>query len=327
VLDSGGKAVYKDSQSTCQLTFHFSGGNIKVDQTEECSFYGGIGVFFEGEYSGEKQGGSSASNDTYLLDIGVFNSAEQNANFAELTGDQYQWFAERMQFITEEDNLDGYTNAKVVRGYVRGLATIMEAIIISTDQGELWGAVLNDDVVYYYTNVSGESSQLPATIHRWADSLSYNEVRYESGGSGSGSGSGGGSSAGGSSDSGSPDNEADLKRDIDRAVETYLVTLIQAINENNFSIVEPILTPGSSLYSDQVALVDRMEDLGITQSLVNFRVVDYDLHVQPNQHIVTVEETIDIIQADGSNEVKDFTWLYTVNEQNGRLTLGKIERP
>ncbi|ADU32007.1 TcaA NTF2-like domain-containing protein [Evansella cellulosilytica] len=123
------------------------------------------------------------------------------------------------------------------------------------------------------------------------------------------------------------EKEVDIETALSNAVGRYLNSLIKAINENDFAYVEPTLTHDSALYHDQIALVNRMDDLGITQALVGYDVIDYDLHVTSNQHIVTVVETIDIIQADGSNEVRDFTWSYTVDENNNRFTLSKIESP
>lgn len=47
---TGNKAVFYDQESGCQINFEHVGTLITVDTTQECSYFGGNGVYFGGDY-------------------------------------------------------------------------------------------------------------------------------------------------------------------------------------------------------------------------------------------------------------------------------------
>ena len=94
-------------------------------------------------------------------------------------GRDYELFVDSMAMISEEDDLDEL-GAKVVRGGVRGLFTIVEAIIIYRDADNMWAAVIDEDVVKYYTTVPEFQNRLPRTIEKWRESFKEKKVLFMS---------------------------------------------------------------------------------------------------------------------------------------------------
>jgi hypothetical protein len=110
------------------------------------------------------------------------------------------------------------------------------------------------------------------------------------------------------------------------AVDTYEKKLIEAINSNNFSTVEPILTPGSELYNSQKALVENLAKKGITEELVSYEITDVKAGDKAGEYKATVKEKT-TIKSPNSSETKDFNWVYTVVMNNNAYTLSNIKQP
>lgn len=83
-----------------------------------------------------------------------------------MVGRDYQWFVDSMGMVTQEEDLDGF-GAKVYQGTVRGLSTIVEAIIMFNGAGKMWAAVIDGEVVKYYTTDPDFKNKLPRTIEKW----------------------------------------------------------------------------------------------------------------------------------------------------------------
>lgn len=62
------------------------------------------------------------------------------------------------------------------------------------------------------------------------------------------------------------------KRAIELLIKNYEHSLVEAINKNQFKLVESHLTPGSPLYKSQQKLVANLFKRGIKEKLINFRV-------------------------------------------------------
>ncbi|MCL7748026.1 TcaA NTF2-like domain-containing protein [Halalkalibacter alkaliphilus] len=119
--------------------------------------------------------------------------------------------------------------------------------------------------------------------------------------------------------------EEELKDKIYRAVERYEYGLIEAINSGNFQRVAPAITPNSPLYHDQIGLVERLYERGITEKLHQFTIQHYELNSHANEHRVVVDVTVEIIQKDQSSVINDYTWTYTIEERHGEMTLSNLE--
>jgi len=112
-----------------------------------------------------------------------------------------------------------------------------------------------------------------------------------------------------------------------KLIKDYENTLIKAINNNDFSIVEKQLTPGSNLYKAQKDLVANLSKKGIQEKLVDYKVEKIETSDQANAYKVYVFEKIGI-KRPGKLEftASEFRWVYTVVLDNGKYTLSEISK-
>jgi len=101
------------------------------------------------------------------------------------------------------------------------------------------------------------------------------------------------------------------KAKIEEAIKNYEATMIEAINKNDFSLVEPWLYPDSSLYTSQKKLVEDLNKKQIKEKLDSYSI---DGITSDKLDIIRVYVTENIgIQYPGKDyEVKQFKWVYTV---------------
>lgn len=173
----GKMAYFKDAtveQSSaviaCELLLINNTKSIEVRQNAGCSSFGGIGVVFGGEYSkgasAKKQLKNVELNDPLLPDVKL------NEAFKKLVDADYQKFFDTFQitYENEEKDLDGF-GASILTGGVSGLFSIKEGIIMYDKAGKMWAAILEAEhnAVYYYSNDSKYSTELPRTIQNWKD--------------------------------------------------------------------------------------------------------------------------------------------------------------
>lgn len=104
---------------------------------------------------------------------------------------------------------------------------------------------------------------------------------------------------------------ADDKAQIEEAIKNYEATMIEAINKNDFSLVEPWLYPESSLYTSQKKLVGDLNKKQIKEKLNSYSI---DSITSGKLDIIRVYITENIgIQYPGKDyEVKQFKWVYSV---------------
>jgi hypothetical protein len=108
------------------------------------------------------------------------------------------------------------------------------------------------------------------------------------------------------------------------AVVGYGNSLIEAINNGDFSIVESYLLPHSNLYLSQVKLVDDLYNKGIIEHLYTFN-IELVRRIDENKYEVQTFEEIGI--EDGKKEdVEEFQWVYTVENVNGQYLLSDIKK-
>lgn len=185
ILVSGRKARY--TVEDCDLVFTLMGDSaIDVEQKDGLCF-AGLGVTYSGSYINEKM--APAQKDVDLYDLGML-PAKADSQLRALTGKDYDLFLKSTQLTSEDEDLDK-VKAKVLASGVRGLFSTMENMIMYTDKGDIWAAVINmekDSVfkdklngkVYYYTNRADYANRLPATIDRWRSRFKDYEVKYKS---------------------------------------------------------------------------------------------------------------------------------------------------
>ncbi|MBB6454104.1 putative membrane protein YvbJ [Salirhabdus euzebyi] len=115
----------------------------------------------------------------------------------------------------------------------------------------------------------------------------------------------------------------ELSQLVERDYSNYLYSLVDAINQNNFSIVEDTLKDGSGLYLSQRDLVENLNDKGITEEVIEYKVNN----ITHDGNVIKIEtyEKIKIFYADGSNETLEYDWIYTAEIIDNGLKFTSIE--
>lgn len=154
-------AVYRDPESGCEVRFRRTERRIAV-ATRDCMSMGGMGVTFEGDYGrGEPPSPSPTMTELEILAPGVSEQA-----FAALTGKDFDLFVSTFSMFGPDEDLDRL-GARVMTGMVRGFPGEREAIVMSRLDGKIMAAVIDGDVVKYFSNDPAFKTKLPQTIERW----------------------------------------------------------------------------------------------------------------------------------------------------------------
>ena len=156
-------ALFKSTENDCQVKFLPLGSDrIKVETSGECWYYGGMGIVFGGQFlRGVHEKTLS------LVDLGVLKTKAEDQAFRKVVGQAYQDFVDRFQLQPDGNkDLDGL-GTRVVTGAVRGMFTIMEAILMDGPGERVYAAMLKDDKVEYFTNDPSYAKRLPQTIEDW----------------------------------------------------------------------------------------------------------------------------------------------------------------
>ncbi|CUB15717.1 hypothetical protein BN2127_JRS9_00336 [Bacillus subtilis] len=104
---------------------------------------------------------------------------------------------------------------------------------------------------------------------------------------------------------------------------SYLQSQADAVNQNNFSLMEDSLEKGSSLYSDQQQLVSKLNKEGTTEDFNNYEVKSWS----QNGSAITIKtyEEFYITKSGGSPKLRTYNWTYTGVVKNGRIYLTSIQ--
>ncbi|MHA6486747.1 zinc ribbon domain-containing protein [Bacillus cabrialesii] len=104
---------------------------------------------------------------------------------------------------------------------------------------------------------------------------------------------------------------------------SYLQSQADAVNQNNFSLMEDSLKKGSSLYSDQQHLVTKLNKEGTTEDFNNYEVKSWS----QNGSAITIKtyEEFYITKSGGSPKLRTYNWTYTGTVKNGRIYLTSIQ--
>lgn len=168
----GNKAVYKNTSEDYSITFELVDGILSVTTGGNFTGVLGAGVSIDGEY----QAGEIAKELPTLVDLGVFDNSSQEDGFRELVGEDYELYLNSFQNAMEGEDQDGF-GAKVTTGYVSGLKTIMECIVMAAPDNRIWTAIIDGNYVKYYTNTN-DTDLVPWTIDTWRNDFSDLEIRF-----------------------------------------------------------------------------------------------------------------------------------------------------
>lgn len=118
----------------------------------------------------------------------------------------------------------------------------------------------------------------------------------------------------------------DIENEAKKLMKNYEEGLIKAINQNDFSQVEPYLAPNSSLYQSQKKLVSDLFSQGIKEKLVSYETGRFYTKSDPNTFKLEVVEKVEINYPQKGKVTKDFQWFYTVNLSNNQVKLSDLEK-
>lgn len=117
------------------------------------------------------------------------------------------------------------------------------------------------------------------------------------------------------SEDGSDDEEdADVEDELAELMEDYQTEMYDAVNNDDFSLVEPYLVEGSELHESQEDLVDHLNDKGTTEELQDYDIKDTNCDEDNESCQIDVDETVEIMYESGDSEETDYSWTYTAEE-------------
>ncbi len=151
----------------CEIKFRRDGRKITIEQGDGCACFMGMGACFDGEYECKRD---------LLFDYGALNEIELQRLYI-ITGQYFIKLQECFQEIHE--NSDANSPVRVFFGGVKGLYTIMEAVVVKSDSGHMWAAFIDDDVVRYFTTHSEFKDNLPSTIDTWREKFRDKQIIFE----------------------------------------------------------------------------------------------------------------------------------------------------
>lgn len=118
--------------------------------------------------------------------------------------------------------------------------------------------------------------------------------------------------------------ETDIS-EVREAVRQYEQLLVDAINSNDFSRVQPAMVPCSPLYYDQMNLVSNLNKDNIQERLISCSIDDVKFVGAGGVFQVYVSDTVGIKYPDRPDfEAKEFKWIYTVKKDDGKTRLSSI---
>ncbi len=117
----------------------------------------------------------------------------------------------------------------------------------------------------------------------------------------------------------------DYYSDIEDLMNNYCYFLCEAINEGDYSIVEPYILNGSPLETAQKKLVDNLYDKGTEEEFVNASINEINMDSDNINCSVFVTETEVIYYSDGSSDEKTFNWEYKASYNNNSWQLSDIK--
>jgi hypothetical protein len=102
-----------------------------------------------------------------------------------------------------------------------------------------------------------------------------------------------------------------LKTSLSNLVGSYENKIVEAININSFSKVEPYLLKGSTLYNSQVKLVQSLYKKGTREKLVSYEIKAIAYDDVKKEYRLFVSEVVGIKYTGKSYVNKSYDWCYT----------------
>jgi hypothetical protein len=110
---------------------------------------------------------------------------------------------------------------------------------------------------------------------------------------------------------------------IENLISSYQKKLVEAINSNTFTHVEPFLLPNSTLYNSQKELVANLSSRKIKERFISSEIYGYS--IEKERYKVEVLETVEVDYPDKGPRTNNYQWYYTVEQSNGKFLLSQLE--
>ena len=113
---------------------------------------------------------------------------------------------------------------------------------------------------------------------------------------------------------------------IQEVTRNYEILVIEAINNNDFSLIENLLIPNSNLYNSQKKLITDLYTKNIKEKLVDFSIENIQETEKDGVFKIFVNESIGIKYSGKVNfETKEYKWIYTLVKNKDSIGLSNIE--
>lgn len=120
------------------------------------------------------------------------------------------------------------------------------------------------------------------------------------------------------------DNE-NLLSELENFMNEYCSAMVLAINNNDYSIVEPYIKSGSPLEASQRKLIESLNEKGISEEFVSLNLIDVDYDEDTNYLYLYVEEKENIYYSNGEVKAGSYNWKYYLDGNGEYLELTDIE--
>jgi hypothetical protein len=179
IVNRNKATFYSYMAEKCVLILELmSDSMIRITQKGDCSSSAASGVTFEGVYiNRNKISKSEKDTKESMIEIGTLENTIQDSIFKILVGEKYEAFVNTTQMASEVEDIDGLGMTVTTSG-IRGLFTYMENIIMIDQNNNIICAVIDDEKVYFYSNVAGYKSTLPKTIEEWRSNFKEKVVVF-----------------------------------------------------------------------------------------------------------------------------------------------------
>jgi hypothetical protein len=156
----------------CELAFRRNltehARDIVIEESGGGHFFHGMGATFSGRYTWKH--------------LALFQGAALDEidlqRLYSIVGQHFDPMMNCFQGLSDGENHDTFV-ARVTKGGVRGLYTIMEGIVLRGERGQLWAAYIDNDVVRYFTTEREYQTTLPKTIEKWRDRFKDKNVIFD----------------------------------------------------------------------------------------------------------------------------------------------------
>lgn len=101
-----------------------------------------------------------------------------------------------------------------------------------------------------------------------------------------------------------------VKNQLHDLINWYTNSFTQAVNTNDFTIVQPYLYPGSSLFKDQLNYIPSTYKRGVTENIMSYKITGYNISNDNESGTITTQEIYNI-NDNGNSSIKTFNYKYT----------------